>query len=200
MRRHSPLLALSHHAVKTALERWDVFLAVDATTGNGYDTVFLARCAGRGGRVLGCDVQPAALEATRARLKAEGLADRVCLVLGGHEHLNRWLAVPPDDDSGGTSPPLAAAMFNLGYLPGSDKRVITRSSTTLTALEALLPRMAPGGVISLHMYTGHEGGAEEASAVLARAEALSATEWSVLRCEVANVERRRECLLLLEYR
>lgn len=200
MRRHSPLLALSHHAVKTALERWDVFLAVDATAGNGYDTVFLARCAGRGGRVLACDVQAAALEATRARLKAEGLADRVYLVLGGHEHLNRWLAVPPDDDSGGTSPPLAAAMFNLGYLPGSDKRVITRPSTTLTALEALLPRMAPGGVISLHIYTGHEGGAEEASAVLARAEALSATEWSVLRCEVANVKRRRECLLLLEHR
>lgn len=151
------------------------------------------------GVVLACDVQQAALDATRARLEAAGLADGVRLVLGGHEHLDHWLdAAALDSPAPAPLSGVAAAMFNLGFLPGSDKRVITRPDTTLAALEALLPRLAPGGVISLHLYTGHNGGAEEAAAVLSRVAALPAAAWAVLQSHEANRERAREYLLLLE--
>ena len=43
---------------------------VDATAGNGHDTLLLANLAGSAGRVFAFDVQTAALEATRARLSA----------------------------------------------------------------------------------------------------------------------------------
>ena len=48
--------------------------AIDATAGNGGDTAFLCRLVGKTGRVLAMDIQPKAVENTRARLLAEGLA------------------------------------------------------------------------------------------------------------------------------
>ena len=190
-RRVSALLEAAHRAVEAALERAArPLLAVDATAGNGHDTLFLARRVGENGLVLACDVQRAALEATRARLETAGL---------GHEHLARLLAVlVPDRSAPDALPGVAAAMFNLGFLPGSDKRVVTRPDTTLAALDGLLPHITPGGVISLHLYTGHDGGAEEAAAVLSRAARLPSTAWSVLQSHVSNRERPREYLLLLE--
>ena len=48
--------------------------------------------------------------------------------------------------------------FNLGYLPGGDKGIITISKTTLLALEAAKKMLIPGGLISLVVYVGHPGG------------------------------------------
>lgn len=48
--------------------------------------------------------------------------------------------------------------FNLGYLPGGDKTVITTSKTTLLALEAAERILMPGGLISMVVYIGHPGG------------------------------------------
>lgn len=48
--------------------------------------------------------------------------------------------------------------FNLGYLPGGDKKIITRSETTVLALEAAKRILAPGGLISIVTYVGHPGG------------------------------------------
>lgn len=48
--------------------------------------------------------------------------------------------------------------FNLGYLPGGDKTIITKPETTLPALEAAKGILMPGGLISLVVYVGHPGG------------------------------------------
>jgi hypothetical protein len=48
--------------------------------------------------------------------------------------------------------------FNLGYLPGGDKEIITRSETTLLALEAAKRILIPQGLISIVVYVGHPGG------------------------------------------
>lgn len=48
--------------------------AVDATAGNGHDTVFLCRAVGPQGRVLAMDIQQQAVDATNARLQSVGLA------------------------------------------------------------------------------------------------------------------------------
>ena len=109
-------------------------LLVDATAGNGYDTAFLARLAGEGGRVVAFDVQRAALDAVRTRLEGEGLLHRADLVLGGHEHMEEALRglFPGAVLTEGVS----AVSFNLGFLPGSDKRIVTQAETTLEALDA----------------------------------------------------------------
>ncbi|KAI5335503.1 hypothetical protein L3X38_025636 [Prunus dulcis] len=53
---------------------------------------------------------------------------------------------------------LRLVAFNLGYLPGGDKTIITESETTLKALEVAKSIVVPGGLISLRVYVGHLDG------------------------------------------
>lgn len=167
--------------------------AVDCTAGNGHDTLFLACEAGPGGRVWAFDVQDAAIAATRERLKAQGpeLAGRVALIRAGHEALARVL--PPETVGG-----VWAAVFNLGYLPGGDKTMVTRPDTTLAALAALVPFMAGGGVVSAHCYLGQEGGEEEGAAVASWFKTLPWDVWRVAEYSFTNKRRNREILFLAE--
>ena len=150
------LTALAHALAKEILSPGD--RAVDATAGNGNDTLFLAECVGADGKVWAFDVQAAALTATHARLAAAGCAERVELVHAGHETLATHL---PAEEKGR----LAAVFFNLGYLPHGDHGLITRGETTLAALRMLTDWIRPGGHLSLLVYPGHPGGAVEAQMV-----------------------------------
>ena len=171
-------------------------LLVDATAGNGYDTALLARLAGEGGRVVAFDVQRAALDAVRTRLEGEGLLSRADLVLGGHEHMEEALRglFPGAVLTEGVS----AVSFNLGFLPGSDKRIVTQAETTLEALDAAARLLSPGGLLSVHVYTGHAGGMEEGRVVLAWSEALPWEKWRVTALSQHNKARNREWLVLAE--
>jgi predicted methyltransferase len=159
--------AQAHREVAAVLRSGE--LAVDATAGNGHDTVFLAERVGPAGRVLAFDIQAAAIEATRARLAAAGLAERVGLVLGSHGDLAEHVAP-------GT---VAAAMFNLGYFPGGDHGVITRRAETLRALDAALLALRPGGILTVVCYPGHPGGEEESEAVVDWSAALDPLSFAV---------------------
>ncbi len=146
--------ARAHREVAAVLRPGD--LAIDATAGNGHDTVFLAGLIGDSGKVLAFDVQAEAIAATWARIESAGLTSRVELIRGSHDALG--VHAPP-----GT---VAAAMFNLGYFPGGDHAVITRTEVTLAALDAVLVALKPGGLLTVVCYPGHPGGDEESAAVL----------------------------------
>jgi SAM-dependent methyltransferase len=146
-------------------------IAVDATVGNGHDTLFLAQTVHPGGMVIGCDVQEAAITATRARLAAAGLDGIARLHLTGHERLAELVA--PEHHGR-----VAAITFNLGYLPGGDKTLVTRAETTRAALQAAATLLRPGGLLSLLVYVGHPGGAAEHDAVRDWIDRMSA-EFSV---------------------
>jgi ubiquinone/menaquinone biosynthesis C-methylase UbiE len=145
--------ALAHHEVAAVLRPGD--LAIDATAGNGHDTLFLAQRVGEAGRVIAFDVQAAAIAAASARIAAEGLSGRVDFITGSHEEMAGHAAP-------GT---VAVVMFNLGYFPGGDHAVITRTTATLAALEAAVSVLKPGGILTVVCYPGHPGGAEESAAV-----------------------------------
>jgi hypothetical protein len=72
-------------------------------------------------------------------------------------------------------------MFNLGYLPGSDRGCITRATSTLPALEQSLALLAPQGVLSLLAYRGHAGGQDEAAAVTRWLQGLDQKRYKVRR-------------------
>ncbi len=134
-------------------------VAVDATAGNGRDTAFLAGCVGATGKVYAFDVQGEALEATRKKLKNEGLEGRVRLVEADHAEM-------PDRMDAGDVGRVRAVMFNLGYLPGGDKSVVTRPGSTLAAVRGVLGRVAgAGAVVTVVVYTGHAGGRDESEAL-----------------------------------
>ena len=114
-------------------------VAIDMTAGNGHDTLFLAELVGDG-HVYAFDVQEEAVVATRQRLEEAGMAERVSVIHDSHHTVQTIVA----DETR----PITAAVFNLGYLPGSDKTVTTTGETTIDALRQLQDVMAIGGVIT----------------------------------------------------
>jgi methylase of polypeptide subunit release factors len=145
-------VGMSHHFLRSATRPGDV--VVDATCGNGHDTLFLARLVGSEGKVWAFDVQEDALSAAEKLLRGEGCLPWVRLVRDGHERIAEHVREP-----------VRAAVFNLGFLPGREEGVVTRPDTTLSALEQATELLLPGGIITIAIYTGHPGGAEEAAAV-----------------------------------
>lgn len=196
MQRHlEDLIPLSRRALAAALAFGRAAcaapLAVDATAGNGHDTLFLAQNIGENGGVWAFDVQRAALEAAQTRIAQAGLSERVSFVLRGHENVAEEL--PPDAQGR-----VWAATFNLGFLPGSDKKIVTGPSTTLPALEALANRLALRGVLSVHAYSGHAGGESEAADVGRWFGDLAWDTWRVAEYAFRNKKRNRETLFLAE--
>ncbi len=159
----------------------------DATCGNGRDTLLLAQLVGEGGQVWAFDLQEEALAATREILAAHGVLDRVELVRAGHERLAEVV-----------DGPLAAVVFNLGYLPGGDQRIITRPATTLTALAASIELLAPGGLLLVVIYTGHDGAQEEEEAVTGWAAGLDPRAFNVWASRQLNRSTAAPYLVLVE--
>jgi len=127
---------------------------VDATVGNGFDSLFLAKAVGPLGKVIGFDIQEQAIDHARQRLESEGLIDRVNLIHDSHSNIDKYI-----------SHPIGGAMFNLGYLPGGNEGIITKAESTLEALEKISCLLSRGGFITIISYWGHSGGSEEKEAV-----------------------------------
>lgn len=144
-------------------------IVVDATMGNGADTLFLAGLVGENGHVYGFDVQQEAIDRTRERLEAADMLARATLLLAGHETMAEHVHESP-----------MAVMFNLGWLPGAAHRITTRTETTLKAVAAATEILAPGGMVSVCIYPGHEEGQRELTALLEFAAGLSVQKFNVL--------------------
>lgn len=146
-------------------------LAIDATVGNGHDTLFLAQQVGKIGLVYGFDLQETALVATRSRLQQVGQFDQVRLFLQSHAVMAEYI---PSLQHG----QIAAIMFNLGYLPGSNKQLITQSDSTLAALNGAVNLLMQGGRLSVLAYPGHVGGDRETRVVQAWCAMLATEHFS----------------------
>ena len=171
--------------LKTAVTEGDI--AVDATAGNGHDTRFLAQHVGDDGFVHAFDVQKQAVDATLHRLLDNALEHRALVLKDGHENVAKYV-----------NKPVAGAIFNLGYLPGSDHEVITRPNTTIQALESLLKLLKIGGIIVLVIYHGHEGGKEERDEVIRFVSELPQKYIHVLRYEFLNQKNDPPFVIALE--
>ncbi|MDT2863516.1 tRNA (mnm(5)s(2)U34)-methyltransferase [Lactococcus lactis] len=191
-------LEMAHWMLKDIINTNDV--VVDATMGNGYDTQFLAEL---GANVYAFDVQEEALNATEKRLDDAGIKNQIFeknlsnlltepsvnLILSGHEKLSEYVKEP-----------IKAAIFNLGYLPKTDKSVVTKADTTLTALDALTNQLVVGGRIAIMIYYGHEGGMEEKDAVIKWTSSLPQNDWEVTSYAPLNQIHTPPILVLIEKR
>lgn len=145
-----------------------VRFAVDATAGNGHDTLFLARLTPPQAVIWAFDVQAAALENTGKLLSKHRLDHKVRLVNDCHSQIHLHVRQPLD-----------AVTYNLGYLPGGDKGLTTREETTIASLTHVLPMLALGGLISIVAYPGHPAGKMEQEAVRSFLAGLPQTEFTV---------------------
>lgn len=166
--------------------------AIDATTGNGHDTLFLARQAGSNGRVFGFDVQEQAIIQTHHRLLAENEHHQVTLFQKSHHQMQEVL---PKDLLGNVQ----VVMFNLGYLPHGDKTIVTKPDTTIKAMDTSLKYLAPGGLLIAALYTGHPGGQKEADQVIEWASGLPPCFFQVMWQQIIN-RNQSPSLLIIEKR
>ena len=182
------VLPYTKQLLESVIETGDC--VVDMTAGNGHDTQFLAECVGPEGRVLAFDVQAQAIEESTRRLDEAGMLERVDLYHESHIHVGARLS---DERR-----PVRAGVFNLGYLPGSDKSITTTGEETLEALDALLPVLAPGGLVVLVVYHGHLEGKRERDAVLDYVTALDQQGYAVLQYRFLNQQNHPPFIIAIE--
>lgn len=80
-------LGLSHRFIRQHLREGG--FAVDATAGNGGDTLLLCQTVGKTGKVLAMDIQRQAVENTKKLLEENGWQDVADVVLDSHAFLDR---------------------------------------------------------------------------------------------------------------
>ena len=148
------LTRLAHSIIRRAIQPGDT--VIDATAGNGHDTLFMAQCVQELGRVFSIDVQHSAIESTAEKLRTNGVTQVVQIEDDHSIVLDRLQQ---------ESQSVRAIMFNLGYLPGGDKQQITTRDSTKKAVTSGLQLLSAGGVMTVTAYRGHPGGQEEARAV-----------------------------------
>lgn len=163
---------------------YDGARAIDATMGNGQDTLWLCQRVGASGRVYAFDIQREAVDRTRERLQAAGMLDRAALYCLGHERMAKAVDAPVD-----------VVMFNLGWLPGAAHAVTTRTETTLRAAEAALSLLKPDGLLTLCVYPGHAEGARELEALTKWAEALDPKRYDAMLRRYMNQPNDPPCLI-----
>jgi predicted methyltransferase len=176
---------MAHNFLREVVKPIDV--VVDATLGNGHDTLFLSSLVPEG-KVYSFDIQQRAVQKFKDVIYERGL-NNVILINDGHENIDNYLKESPK-----------AIMFNLGYLPGGDKSITTLPETTIIALQKCLKLLSSGGIITMEVYPGHEGGKEEAEAVLEVVRGLDSKEFSVMEIRFSNKSNSAPFLIVIEKR
>ena len=173
-------LEMAHDFLAQVITQEDI--VIDATMGNGHDTLFLAKLAKQ---VYAFDIQEQALEKTSQRLQEAGLTN-VELLLQGHETVDQFVTE------------VKAAIFNLGYLPSADKSIITQPQTTIEALDKLCQMLIKGGRIAIMIYYGHEGGDIERDAVMDFVSQLPQQEYTATIYRTLNQINNPPFLVMIE--
>ncbi len=160
---------------------------VDATAGNGHDSLWLAEAVGQSGCVHAFDIQASALAATRLRLAAAGyghvLQEHLCSHAKMAQHVTCGQRI---------------ILFNLGYLPGAQHDVTTKIGTTLPALNAALDLLMLGGRLCVMAYPGHDGGGDEFEAVADFFKQLPISRFTVTCTTCYNGSSRAPVLFSVE--
>lgn len=171
--------------LEKVIQKGDV--VIDATMGNGYDTVYLGNLVGDSGKVYAFDVQEEAIKSTIKKVERDNMTSRVELILDGHENLDVYVKEE-----------VACVVFNLGYLPRAKHIIITKPDTTLEAIKKSLKLLKPNGIISIAAYIGHEGGLEEKNYICEYLNSLDQSEFNVLHMQFTNQINNPPQLILVE--
>ncbi len=179
---------------------------IDATCGNGHDTLMLAQLAlkpnlqskASSGFVFAIDIQPSAIESTKKRLEKElpsSYLDYITFQCASHENLHENIKRNnffPES----FLPSADIIAYNLGYLPGGNKEVTTTAACTVSSLKSAFNLLKEKGWLSITCYTGHKQGAIESEEALHWAKSLKPHEASIFHC--APMREKAPFLLLVQ--
>ncbi|MBM4762638.1 class I SAM-dependent methyltransferase [Bacillus sp. B15-48] len=185
------VLPFAKSLLNTAVAEGDI--VVDATVGNGHDTLFLAQLVGPNGKVFGFDIQGQAIQSCKEKLIHQNVHERVVLFQEGHENVSKCI---PEHFHG----MVTGGIFNLGYLPGGDKTIVTVPETTISAIQQLLQLLAPEGIIVIVVYHGHHEGQLERDRLLQYVETMDQKKAHVLKYQFLNQANNPPFIIAIEKR
>lgn len=178
-------ISISKEMLKSHISEGDIVL--DATVGNGNDTLDLARLVGNNGKVYGFDIQSIAIENTKTLLLENNLLDNVILINDNHKNIGDYIKEPLD-----------LAIYNLGYLPKGDKDIKTDAKNTVMSVCKALSLLKGNGLLIITSYIGHPGGFEEKEALERTLMELDQKRYNVLKNEFINQKNFPPLLYLIE--
>ncbi len=150
-------------------------VAVDFTMGNGHDTLWLSNAVGEAGKVYAFDIQPQALESSRALLERENAPKNYTLILDSHSNVKDYVTEK-----------ICLGMFNLGFLPGGDKSITTKRDTTMVAIEAAIELLDADGALLIAVYPGHAEGTVEGELIDEMLATLNRKELCASKFKIIN--------------
>ncbi|EYE88403.1 hypothetical protein Q428_08370 [Fervidicella metallireducens AeB] len=160
-------------------------IVVDATLGNGKDTIFLSQLVPYG-KVYAFDIQERAIKKFIEDTDMN-IIKNVVLINSGHEHIEEFVREKPK-----------AIIFNLGYLPGGDKDITTKADTTIVAVKKGLEMLLPGGLMILIVYVGHENGKEEAVQLRELVKELNRKVFSAMEINYSSKDNNAPFIIIIE--
>lgn len=184
------VIEFSHFLMEQAIEEGET--VIDATCGNGNDTLFLSKLVGDTGHVFAFDIQELAIDNTKQLLEVHS-RQNVTLIKDSHANLDQYMDENNRKNLGG-------AIFNLGYLPRSDKQIVTKKESTIAAVQSLLQLIRPRGIIVLVVYHGHAGGELEKEAILNYVTKLDQKKVHVLKYEFMNQKNKPPFIIAIQKR
>ncbi len=167
-------LGIVHKILKIHIKPGD--FCIDATCGNGHDSVYLCELCGKSGKLLAMDIQEDAVVSTKSNLEEHGFSDIATVVCQSHSDIDN-AAKPNTAD---------CIVFNFGWLPGGSHDVFTRAETSIPAIEKSLEILKPGGLLSLCVYYGRNNGYSERDAILEFVKNLNGAQYNVMKCDFLN--------------
>ncbi len=146
--RHTNINVITHDWITQIIKPTDI--VVDATAGNGHDTLFLSQKAKH---VFAFDVSELAISRTKEKTKQQ---NNVTLIRDSHENMETYVKES-----------INGIVYNCGYLPNSNHQSVTHVKTTIASLNVAKKLLTDKGWLCITVYLGHAQGVEEAKAVLA---------------------------------
>lgn len=178
---------ISKDILKKELKTGDT--AVDATCGNGNDTVFMAQLVGECGKIYSFDIQKNAIENTRENLKKNNSEMQVELICDSHINIKEYIKTK-----------VKVVMFNLGYLPGGDHSITTKVDTTMVAIKNSIDLLDTGGIILIISYPGHTEGRYENQAIISFTSMLDQKLYNAAHLKFTNQVNNPPELTVIEKR
>ncbi len=159
-RKHIPFqcfedpIRLNHSYLSKFIQPGD--WVIDATCGNGKDTLMLAELVGAEGCVFAYDIQSVAITLTKNLISEQQVKSTVKYYCESHERFHKVEAELMKEPSCS----IKSVVYNLGYLPGSDHEVTTEFESTIRSMQSGLQLLSHQGVLSVMCYLGHDQGKE----------------------------------------
>ncbi len=184
--KYGKLVDFVHILINNSYKNKDNLNFIDATCGNGFDTLFLCKLAGKNGYVKAFDIQEQAIERTSNLLKSNLEFINYKIILDSHEFIKKYINDYID-----------AAVFNLGYLPFSDKTVTTKGDTTIKAIQDLIPHLSENGRIYITTYITHDTG-NEIKELYNYLSSMDKSKYNILHINLINKNNTPPELFIIE--